>query len=559
MKKQDIAIRIINNLSNYVFNNTDNPDDFLKSVHEYKYEYLKFSEKLDNMKNLMITSVYDDIPEFKNFSVNKNEIIYNKANSFLCTKNLSNFHKRIFNNFIKLYNRESNEKISKELQHETTTYMNNVISALSNEVDTPGKKVPLRLYQSTMLNETDKNARQIMYQASVTRNRENIPIIKKIISLRNEFAVEQSYKSYAEYKLATDFSTNVDNIKKFLDQVVSIVKPFAVKELSFIKKHFQDNDILPSDLAYYINKYNTENKEKDSNKNETYKLEHALSFITEKFGVNFVESEPPKSDTDFDTFIAWQKLVKYYKVFENEKLIAGLYLDLNSRESKINGGYSGKLGWKSTTDIPIGIIVLNIPEEMSMYDYKNLLHEFGHTLQHILSDQTEYEVSGFNLVDWTFIEVPSQTLEKFCTLKNNQTQNNELFFINALRQIYLSYCDILIHDNVSLEDAVSYCNKNFTVVDPLPDQNELTYFTHLFNDKFSEYASGYYGYLFSDIISEHCFDLLKSDNKNFQKFRNTILSKGGSKSSEEIIKDFLQQEPDINHWVSKHLCDKIHG
>ena len=65
-----------------------------------------------------------------------------------------------------------------------------------------------------------------------------------------------------------------------------------------------------------------------------------------------------------------------------------------------------------------------------------------------------------------------------------------------------------------------------------------------------DYDSSYYSYQWSKVYAVDLFSKINCNNINNNKignqFRNKILSKGCTKNGIELIKDFLERDPDYN-------------
>ena len=59
---------------------------------------------------------------------------------------------------------------------------------------------------------------------------------------------------------------------------------------------------------------------------------------------------------------------------------------------------------------PIG----DAPSLMTFREVETLFHEFGHALQHMLTQQEEGLVAGIRGVEWDAVELPSQFMENWC-------------------------------------------------------------------------------------------------------------------------------------------------
>lgn len=52
---------------------------------------------------------------------------------------------------------------------------------------------------------------------------------------------------------------------------------------------------------------------------------------------------------------------------------------------------------------------------MTFREVETLFHEFGHALQHMLTQQSEGQVAGIRNIEWDAVELPSQFMENWCS------------------------------------------------------------------------------------------------------------------------------------------------
>ena len=50
-------------------------------------------------------------------------------------------------------------------------------------------------------------------------------------------------------------------------------------------------------------------------------------------------------------------------------------------------------------------------------EVETLFHEFGHALQHMLTEQADGLVSGIRGIEWDAVELPSQFMENWCVAR----------------------------------------------------------------------------------------------------------------------------------------------
>ena len=277
--------------------------------------------------------------------------------------------------------------------------------------------------------------------------------------------------------------------------------------------------------------------------------------------------------------------VMTYKVTDSRGiLMAVFYADFFPRKGKRNGAWmtSYKDQWKKDTENsrPHISIVCNFtkptetkPSLLTFSEVTTLFHEFGHALHGILANTTYPSISGTS-VHWDFVELPSQILENWCYEKEaldlfaKHYKTNELIpmelvekiikssnfleGITTLRQLSFGLLDMQWHsqDPTNIKSVKEFEDTSFqnTSLYPVVNENCMsTAFSHIFQ---GGYSSGYYSYKWAEVLDADAFDYFKSNgifNKTIaQKFKDHILSKGGTENPMELYKRFRGQEPNSN-------------
>ncbi len=248
---------------------------------------------------------------------------------------------------------------------------------------------------------------------------------------------------------------------------------------------------------------------------------------------------------------------------------------LNRRQIKSNG--------KADIQLPVAYLICNQtppvddkPSLMTFTEVETVFHEFGHGLQHMLTKIDYPSAAGINNVEWDAVELPSQFMENWCyerpTLmgmaKHYQTgeplpehyyqklvaARNYMSGSGMLRQLHFSLLDIELHyryrpdGDETPEDVRNRIAKNTTILPPLPEDNFLCAFGHIFA---GGYAAGYYSYKWAEVLSADAFaafeeagledeQAIKTTGK---RYRDTVLALGGSKHPMEVFKSFRGREP----------------
>ena len=430
----------------------------------------------------------------------------------------------------------------------------------------------------------NREKREKLYKAYVTRAPENEKVLEEILSLRYEKARLLGFNNYAELSLATKMAESPQQVISFLKELAEKSRPQAEEEYQklniFAKKLGLKDDLQAYDFAYYSEKmkkqlfeFNDEDFRPYFEKNRV--IEGLFRFLNRLFKLEFEKIKVP----------VWDPSVSVYQIYRKGKLIGRIYLDLESREGKRDGAWMDE--WvvhhedeKGRKVHPVAFIVANfspssedIPSLLRPYDVETLFHEMGHALHHLLSEVKEPFVSGISGVEWDAVEFPSQFLEKFAyepsvlktfayhyktdhslpdeMIKKLKSSKNFLSALSMLRQVEFSLFDILIHlDKYRAEDVqriLDQVRKEVSVIKPPPYNKFQWSFSHIFA---GGYAAGYYSYKWAEVLSADAYFMFVDNgiynDEIAESFYSNILSKGGSRPASELFKNFAGREPDIN-------------
>lgn len=413
----------------------------------------------------------------------------------------------------------------------------------------------------------------------------NEEIVLKIVKLRNQRAQLLGYKNHAAFVLEERMAQSPEKVLSFLNDLLVKAKPAAEKEfdeLTAYAKKLDGIDRLEKwDGSYYSEKLKQERFNLDDEALKPYfKLENVLNgafTVAEKlFGLHFTEVfTVDKYHADVQTFDVTN---------DNGEKIALLYTDFFPRKGKRNGAWmtSFKSQWikNGINERPHISIVCNFtpptqskPSLLTFNEVTTLFHEFGHALHGMLANTTYPSLSGTS-VYWDFVELPSQIMENWVyqpeTLalfaKHYETGEtipqqyidkikesaNFLEGMATLRQLSFGLLDMAWHsENPSeIKDLKSFENKQFETTKLYPDVAEnvmSTAFSHIFA---GGYAAGYYSYKWAEVLDADAFDYFEQNgifNKEIAtKFKDFILSQGGTDHPMTLYKKFRGQEPSPN-------------
>jgi len=460
-------------------------------------------------------------------------------------------------------------------------------------------------YTSFMAYATDRKLREKLYKSFVGRashgDKNNSHIINEILSLRTKQANILGYKSWAELSLSTKMAKEIKNVENLLEELREPAFKTAKVELETLNKFSKANgfpksqNLEPWDISYWSELLRKEKLNLDQESlrpwfplNDVLK---GLFELSEKlFEIKVVEAT--------DEAPLWNNDVLFFNIFnkEDNKKIASFYLDPYSRpESKRGGAWmdeclnKNNIGKKT---LPVAYLVCNQtppskdkPSLMSFEEVQTLFHEFGHGLQHMLTTVDLPQAAGINNVEWDAVELPSQFMENWCFHKNTilniakhyktgEKLSNENFQkllenrtfncgMATLRQLHFAITDLILHSNFdknrnkTADQIRREIAKQTTVIAPIQEDQFLCSFSHIFA---GGYSAGYYSYKWAEVLSADAFSMFEEANLDNtddlkligNKFKNTILSLGGSLPPLQVFKLFRGREPKTDSLI-RHL------
>ena len=432
-----------------------------------------------------------------------------------------------------------------------------------------------------------RDLRQKMYMANATKSFKgdelcNANNIKQIAKLRYEKARLLGYATHAHFVLEERMASHPETVEKFLAEILMHASDAAKAETEELKAYAKKLDGIVDfakwDVAYYAEKLKNEKFNiNDEMLRPYFKLENVISGVFQVakklYGLSF------KLRTDIPVY---HPDVKTYDVVdENDKHIAIFYADFFPRAGKRNGAwmtsFRGQKNHNGNNIRPHGSIVCNFtkptatkPSLLGHDEVTTLFHEFGHALHGMLANTTYESLSGTN-VYWDFVELPSQILENWAWEKEcldlfaEHYETHEKIpadlmkklkasatFLEAratLRQLSLGLLDMGWHteDPATIVDVEAFEKKIALATDFLPAVNGTSVsaaFSHIFQ---GGYSAGYYSYKWAEVLDADAFEFFKEEgifNRAVaDKFREHILSKGGSLHPMELYVNFRGKKP----------------
>lgn len=432
----------------------------------------------------------------------------------------------------------------------------------------------------------NRNLRKKMamaFGAKAFRNNENDnqQTLLNIVKLRHKRANLLGYKTHAHFVLEERMAENPKIVNDFLEDLLVKAKPAAeeeFKKLSDFAKKDGIKKLQKWDSAYYSEKLKTALFDLEEEQLKPYfKLQNVIEGV---FGV--ANKLYDLVFEEIQTIDKYHEDVKTYRVTDtSDNFVAILYADFFPRKGKRDGAWmtSFKGQWvkDDKNSRPHISIVCNFtkptktkPSLLTFNEVTTLFHEFGHALHGMLANTTYPSLSGTN-VYWDFVELPSQLLENWCYEKEAlnlfakhfetnepipmelidkiKQSSNFLEGMQTLRQLSLGMLDMNYHANnpSTIQDVKEFETSSFKNTQLFPDIKEncmSTSFSHIFQ---GGYSSGYYSYKWAEVLDADAFALFLEngifDKATAQKFKDKVLSKGGTDKPMTLYVNFRGKKP----------------
>jgi peptidyl-dipeptidase Dcp len=453
-------------------------------------------------------------------------------------------------------------------------------------------------YSPFMTYSTQRELRRQMYMAKNTEcihdnSENNLEICKRLINLRRELAQLLGYKTFADYVLKHRMAGNVRNVYKLLNDLIAAYKPTAIKEVSAIEKlakktEGKDFKLEPWDFGFYSHKLQLEKYNLDAEMLRPYfelskVIDGVFGLANRLYGITFKENKDiPVYHPD----------VKAYEVFDKDgSFLAVFYADFHPRKGKQGGAwmteYQGQwIDRKGENVRPHVSVVMNFtkpteekPALLTLGEVETFLHEFGHSLHGMFANTRFESLSGTN-VWWDFVELPSQFMENFAIEKeflrtfafHYQTgepipdelidriikSRNYNVAYACLRQVSFGLLDMAYYTKKEAftDDIIPFEKKAWEkamVTEQLPDTCMTVQFSHIMS---GGYAAGYYSYKWAEVLDADAFAVFKKEGifnpVTAQRFRDCILSKGGTENPMVLYKRFKGSEPTIDALLKRN-------
>jgi oligopeptidase A len=432
----------------------------------------------------------------------------------------------------------------------------------------------------------DRGVREEVWRAynqrATSGDKNNWPLLARILELRREKAALLAYADFADLVLEDRMAHKGERAERFLVEMEAKTRARFEQENAELKE-FAGFELSPWDVGYWAEKLRQKLYDFDEEELRPYfPVERVIAGLFEiaarLYGVRIVEEKDVP---------VWDAEVKVYRIEDGAsgKLLALFYADWYPRDNKrggawmdslITGGPNSRLG-----EAHVGLICGNLtppvgdkPALLTHREAETIFHEFGHLMHHCLSTVEVRGLAGTN-VAWDFVELPSQIMENWTWerealdlfarhYESGAAIPEELFqkmkrarnfrAANAqMRQLGFGLVDLALHRKYRAEsdgEVKGYARGILQRFSPAPlpaDYGMIAGFTHLFASPVG-YGAGYYSYKWAEVLDADAFSRFRKEGifsaGTGGEFRERILSRGDSEDPAELYRRFMGRDPD---------------
>jgi peptidyl-dipeptidase Dcp len=436
----------------------------------------------------------------------------------------------------------------------------------------------------------NRAVRQRLFEASIHRadrgdSTDTRADVQRLAAVRAERAKLLGFSSYAAYALDDQMAKTPEAAIKLLTDLVGPATARARREAgdmqAMIDREGGGFKLAPWDWQHYAERVRKERYDLDESQIKPYfelnrVLQDGVFFAASQlYGLTFKERRDlPVYHPD----------VRVFEVFDaNGQSLALWYCDYFKRDNKSGGAWmdsfvdqSGLMGTK-----PVVYNVANFqkpapgqPALLSFDDVTTMFHEFGHAL-HGMFSHVQYPLLSGTSVPRDFVEFPSQFNEHWALeptvfahyarhyqtgqpmpqalvdkIKRARTFNQGFATTEYLAAALLDFAWHTVPAGAPPQDVTTFENAalaRYQVNLPeVPPRYRTTYFAHVWD---GGYAAGYYAYLWSEVLDDDAYAWFVEHGgmtrANGQRFRDMILSRGGTQEVGAAYRAFRGRDPSV--------------
>ena len=420
-------------------------------------------------------------------------------------------------------------------------------------------------------------ARERLWKAYRTRAEKNLAVLDQILAKRYEKAHLLGFANWADVVTADKMIGSGRNAAGFIEKISAAADARAKRDYADLlaRKKKDDpsaTDVKPWESGYLSERIKAEQYGVDARDVRPYfqydNIRNAVLTTTSKmFGIRYEKVTGAN---------VWHPSVEVYDVFEGQRLLGRIYLDMHPRANKFKHAAQFTLQpGKQGVALPEGVLVCNLPEAgpndpglMDHGDAVTFFHEFGHLVHHIFAGQRRWAGAD---IEWDFVEAPSQMLEEWTrdpkTLQSyavhyQTRQPIPLELAAKMRradefgkglqvrgQMSLAAISLGLHDRdpkgLDTTKFAAQQGEKYTPYKYVPGTHFQTVFGHL-----DGYSAAYYTYMWSLVIAKDMYSEFAAhgnimDPAVATRYRHAVLDATGTKPAADLVKDFLGRPYDF--------------
>ncbi|HVE10985.1 MAG TPA: M3 family metallopeptidase [Paraburkholderia sp.] len=437
-----------------------------------------------------------------------------------------------------------------------------------------------------------RDLRETAWRAWTSRGetpaRDNRPLAREILALREAQAHLLGYETFADFALSDRMAGRAAAVHELLGQVWEPAKASVARERQALVERAaalgEPTDIEPWDWYYLAEKVRVARFALDDAELKPYfSLDAMLAALFDcagrLFNLQFVEQHG---------IALYHPDVRIWEVRRDGKRIGVFLGDNYARPHKQGGAWMHSYRkQKRNGGVSEPVIVNNNnfarsdgPTLLSFDDVRTLFHEFGHAMHGMLSDVTYGRLAGTN-VPQDYVELPSQLMENWATVPQVLAQHARhvdtgepipAATIERIRasQTFNQGFETVSYTSSALIDMALHQQKNAGQIDierfeaeqrarlGVPPEvgmrHRLPHFSHIFSSSY--YAAGYYVYMWAEVLEAEAFDAFDENGDAFDpaladKLRRLIYSAGDSREQRAAFRAFRGRDPQVAPMLRK--------
>jgi thimet oligopeptidase len=405
----------------------------------------------------------------------------------------------------------------------------------------------------------------------------NLEVLGKLLARRHALARTLGYDSYAAYITEDKMIGSAQAAADFVAKVTAAATPIAQKDVARLLERKREDipgatALDPWDTNYYAELVRAEEHDFDTKKFRAYfRFERVRDGLFELTGLLFGVRYERVADLP-----VWHESVESYDVFEGDRHLGRVYLDLHPRKDKYGHAAAVPLlaGVKGA-QLPHAALMCNFPDPrtsdgpalMDHQDVVTFFHEFGHLL-HMVFSTRKWVRTTMNDLEWDVVEAPSQMLEEWVRnpeplrafakhvdtgepipedlVERMERADGVARAFGIYRQLLLASISLRYYggdpSGLDTTEVMKDVYRRF----PLLPFHEGTHFQCNFGH-LNGYSAVYYTYMWSLVIAKDLFRKFERSRtllnpKLALRYRRTILDSGASRPAAESIKAFLGRD-----------------